>query len=486
MKLQWKKVIIPIMALLVIGVVLYILWNSGAFLPGWVVWEENSIFDASGSYEISLTKKTVHITYEKENIWDSPENVKVQQVLSFDIDHDDSDELIVLCWKRGRFGEHKPFWIEDDEKNWSQHIFVYEYAGNEIRPKWMSSYVGQEVAFLSSGGNKNGDKWLFLTDPEGDVSFWRWGSWGFEKEDAEVSFVVFGDNLIHEPIYTYGLNHGGNFDFLYENVKERIAESDIAVINQETPFVKDSAEYGDYPRFGTPIQVGEAIAEAGFDVVTCATNHALDRGASGVHTTKEFFTSHDILCPGIQTEEETERKPYEIIMRKGAKFALFNYTYGLNGNALPENCPFMVHLLENEQQVREDIKKAGEEADFVLVFVHWGTENSTEIDDFQKKWADVFLDSKVDVVVGSHPHVLQPFEMLEGEDGHKMLVYYSIGNFVSAQPEKSCEKGGMAEFTVVPGKNGYEIAAYNLRPLTILWQTGGGYTTILTEDDKEK
>ncbi|MBD5550595.1 MAG: CapA family protein [Lachnospiraceae bacterium] len=318
------------------------------------------------------------------------------------------------------------------------------------------------------------------------MSYWRWGSWGFEKEDAEVSFVVFGDNLIHEPIYTYGLNHGGNFDFLYENVKEKIAESDIAVINQETPFVKDSAEYGDYPRFGTPMQVGEAIAEAGFDVVTCATNHALDRGASGVHTTKEFFTSHDILCPGIQTEKETERKPYEIIMRKGAKFALFNYTYGLNGNALPENCPFMVHLLENEQQVREDIKKAREEADFVLVFVHWGTENSTEIDDFQKKWADVFLDSKVDVVVGSHPHVLQPFEMLEREDGHKMLVYYSIGNFVSAQPEKSCEKGGMAEFMVVPGKNGYEIAAYNLRPLTILWQTGGGYTTILTEDNKEK
>ncbi|MBD5550594.1 MAG: hypothetical protein HDQ96_05370 [Lachnospiraceae bacterium] len=150
MKLQWKKVIIPIMALLVIGVVLYILWNSGAFLPGWVVWEENSIFDASGSYEISLTKKTVHITYEKENIWDSPEDVKVQQILSCDIDRDDCDELIVLCWKRGRFGEHKPFWIENDEKTWSQHIFVYEYAGNAIRPKWMSSYVGQEVAFLSS------------------------------------------------------------------------------------------------------------------------------------------------------------------------------------------------------------------------------------------------------------------------------------------------------------------------------------------------
>lgn len=484
MKLQWKKAIIPIMALLAIGIVLYILWNNGAFLPKWAVWEENSIFDASGSYEISLTEKTVHITYENEKIWDSPENVKVQQILSCDIDRDDCDELILLCWKRGRFGEHKPFWIEDDEKNWSQHIFVYEYAGNEIRAKWMSSYIGQDVASLSSGGNMNGDRWLLLTDPQGDASYWRWSSWGFEKEDPEVSFVVFGDNLIHEPIYTYGLNHSGNFDFLYENIKERIAESDIAVINQETPFVEDSAEYGDYPRFGTPIQVGEAIAEAGFNVVTCATNHALDRGTEGVHTTKEFFTSHDILCLGIQSEEETERKPYEVIMRKGAKFALFNYTYGTNGNVLPEGYPYMVHLLENEQQIREDIKKAREEADFVIVFAHWGTENSTKIDDFQRKWVNVFLDSKVDVVVGSHPHVLQPFEMLEGEDEHRMLCYYSVGNFVSAQPEKSCEKGGMAGFTIAPGKDGYEIASYDLQPLTILWQTGGGYTTILTEDNK--
>lgn len=483
MKLYWKRAVITITAFFITGAVLYILRNNGAFIPGWAVWEESSIMDASGSYAVSLTKKAVHITYENEKIWDSPEGVKVQQILSCDIDRDDCDELILLCWKRGRFGEHRPFWVEKDEKGWSQHLFVYEYAGSEIRPKWMSSYIGQDITSLSSGGNKNGDRWLLLTDPEGDVSFWRWSSWGFEKEDPKVSFVVFGDNLIHEPIYTYGLNHGGDFDFLYKNVKERIAESDIAVINQETPLADVPGEYGDYPRFGTPIQVGEAIVNAGFDVVACATNHALDRGAKGIHTTKKYFAEHDVVCLGIQPEEEREKIPYEIVMRKGAKFALLNYTYGTNGNPLPEGYPHTVHLLKDEAQVRADIESAGAEADLVVVFVHWGTENSTEIDDFQRKWVNVFLESEVDAVVGSHPHVLQPFEMLEGENGHKMLVYYSLGNFVSAQPEKSCEKGGMAEFTAAPGKDGYEIISYGLESLTVLWQEGGGYTTVLKEDN---
>lgn len=482
MHLNFRKMFLTIAAPAAVGALLYVLWIDGKFLPGWAVWEENSIACASGNYEIILADRAGHITCGEKEIWNSPEGVKVQQILSCDIDRDDMDELVMLCWKRGRFGKSRPFWVEKDETGWSQHIFVYEYAGEEIKPKWMSSYMGKDAASISFGENKNGDKRLLLTDKAGDTSCWRWDSWGFEMEDAEVSFIVFGDNLIHEPIYIYGLNHDGKFDFLYENVREKITESDIAVIGQETPLVEDPALYGDYPRFGTPVQVGEAIAEAGFDVVTCATNHALDRGTEGIHTTKEFFSSRDVLCLGIQTEAENERKPYEIIMRKGAKFALFNYTYGTNGNVLPEDCPHMVHLLDSEEQIREDIEQAGEEADFVIVFVHWGTENSPEIDDFQKKWTNVFLESKVDVVVGSHPHVLQPYEMLEGEDGHEMLVYYSVGNFVSAQPEKSCEKGGMVTFSAAPGPDGYEITAYDLEPLTILWREGGGYTTVLSDE----
>lgn len=467
------------MAPAVIGAVLYVLWRGGIFLPGWICWEDGSIPDSSGSYEITLAGKKVHVTHGGEEIWDSPQEVKVQQILSCDMDRDDCDELILLCWRRGRFGKYKPFWIREDEKRWSQHIFVYEYAGDDLVPKWMSSYIGQEVARMAFGGEKDYNKRLFLTDPGGTVSYWYWDSWGFTREEGEVSFVVFGDNLIHEPIRTYGLNHEGNFDFLFDGIRDTLPDSDIAVINQETPFVKDPAQYGDYPIFGTPVQVGEAVVKAGFDIVTCATNHALDRGAAGIHTTKEFFTEHDVLCLGIQSPEEKERRPCEFVMRNNMKFALFNVTYGTNGISLPEENPYMVHLLENEELLREDIGNARKEADAVIMFVHWGTEDSAEVDEFQRKWTEFFLDCKVDVVVGTHPHVMQPFEMLESGDGHKMLVYYSIGNFVSAQPEKACVKGGMAKFTIAPTPEGIRVKEYDLTPLTILWQKGGGYRPVI-------
>ena len=473
---SYKKIIITIIVFILSGIVLYILWNCGTFLPGWAVWEENNITDTSGSYHISLKNKTAYVSLENREIWKSPKGVKVQQILSADIDYDGMDELILLCWKKGRFGKYKPFWIEKDEKKWSQHIFVYEYVNHEIQPKWMSSYIGQDVANISSSGGNQYAKYLLLTEPKGEISYWKWDSWGFKKEEAEISFAVFGDNLIHEPIYKYGLNHGGDFNFLYEHMIETIGENDIAVINQETPFVTDSSKYSDYPRFGTPIQVGDAIVNAGFHVVTCATNHALDQGTEGIHTTKNFFTKYGILCLGIQTTEEPENKPYEIIMRNNIKFALFNYTYDTNGIPLPKSYPYMVHLLEDEEQIRIDIEKAREEADFIIIFTHWGTENTEEIDDFQRKWASFFLENKVNVVIGTHPHILQPYEMLESTDGHKMLIYYSIGNYVSVQPEESCIKGGMAHFTVVPAPGGYEIKKYSLIPLTILWKKGGGYT----------
>lgn len=393
--------------------------------------------------------------------------MKVQQALWADVDNDGKEELVLLCWKKGRYGKSRPFWVERDEKKWSQHLFVYEYDQGVIRSKWMSSYLGMDVESVAVNGEKAPLSRLYLTDREGKVSCWRWDFWGFTKEEREVTFVVFGDNLIHEPIYRYGLSHEGSFDFLYDNFEEILSESDIAVINQETPLTDNPSWYGGYPRFGTPAQVGEAIADAGFTVVTCATNHALDRGGESVNFTKKFFDSRGITCLGIQAQEERRYRPFEVVTRNGIRFGMLNYTYGTNGIAVPKENPYMVHLLENEDQIREDIAEAGKETDFVMVFAHWGTEGSEEIDEFQKKWTQVFLEAGADAVVGTHPHALQPFEMLKRKDGGEMLVYYSLGNFVSAQNESVCVKGGMAEFTVSLTKQGYRVTEYDLHPLVI-------------------
>lgn len=385
--------------------------------------------------------------------------------------------------EKGRYGRHRPFWVEEDEKGWSQHIFVYEYDQGKIRPKWMSSYIGQDVANMTAGSR--GDTApgqavrLWLTDPEGRISSWIWDFWGFTREETEVSFVVFGDNLIHEPIYRYGLGQDESFGFLFENFRDVITHSDVAVINQETPFTDNPAQYGGYPRFGTPVQVGQALVDAGFDVVTCATNHALDRGAAGVDFTRTFWEEQGVICLGIQTEEEKDEVPYTVIKRNGIRIAMLNYTYGTNGIQAPEENPHMVHLLGDEDKVREDIERAGAEADLVIVFAHWGTEYAEQADEYQRKWAQIFLESGVDVAVGTHPHVLQPYEVLRDEQGREMLVYYSIGNFISAQTEETCVKGGMAEFTVSLTDRGYRVTEYALRPLVITRKGAAGILWIL-------
>lgn len=478
-------VIAAVAAVTVAGVfgILHILSRQGIILPRWIRWESRIISDSGGHYEITLEDRAVRVNRDGLEIWTSPEGVKVQDVLSGDIDNDGGDELILLCWKRGRYGKYRPIWVEEDEKNWSQHIFVYEYADGEIRPKWMSSYIGQDVAAMSHNGEKAPRCRLLLTEPDGKVNCWIWDSWGFSRLEMEVSFVAFGDNMIHEPIYRYGLNHGGSFAYLYENFKEIIKESDIAVINQETPLVDDPNLYGEYPRFGTPAEVGQAIADAGFTIVTCATNHALDRGSGGVDFTKKFLEARGIKCLGIQTGEEKDYIPYEIIARNGIRFALLNYTFGTNGMPLPEENPHMVHLLEDEDRIRADIEQAREDADFVLVFAHWGTEETSEPDSFQKRWAEVFLDCGTDVVVGTHPHALQPCEILEDEKGHRMLIYYSLGNFISAQSVKECTRGGMASFTVSLTAEGLRVTEYSLQPLTIRWHEDGKFMTEVSDEN---
>lgn len=471
-----KKRIFMLIAAVSIAAVLYVLWSQGSFLPGWIEWKDAVVFDNRSEYEIILRHKSVDIRYQDEKIWTSPKGVKVQDALFCDIEGDGSQELILLCWKRGRYGRYKPFWVEKDENGWSQHIFVYECREEAVKPKWMSSYIGQEVASFSSDKEEAFPDRLLLTGRDGVISSWVWDFWGFTKEDTEVSFTVFGDNLIHEPIYRYGLQNEEDFGFLFENVQDIISQSDISVINQETPLIDKPSMYSDYPRFGTPLNVGRAIVNAGFDAVTCGTNHALDKGTEGIRITKDFFESQGVVCLGIQSENEKEYQPYKILTKNGIRFAFLNYTYGTNGIRIPEENPYMVHLLDDEEQIREDIRKAGQEADFVIVFVHWGTENSEEIDEFQKKWAQVFLESKADAVIGTHPHVLQPCEVMKGDDGHEMLIYYSIGNYISAQAEEVCTRGGMARFTVTFTKSGYKVTEYDLIPLKIKWEKGGKYT----------
>ena len=299
------------------------------------------------------------------------------------------------------------------------------------------------------------------------------------KADAKVNIVAVGDNLIHKTIVAAGKKDDGSLDynFMYENISSYIKEADIAVINQETMLGGSSFDYSGYPCFNTPWEVGEAAINAGFDLFTCATNHSMDVGTAGIEKECEFFKKHpEVTHIGTFTNQ----KDYDSITymeKNGIKFAMLNYTYGTNGIPVPSDKSYCVALLTKDK-VTKDIKEARKNADVVMVYPHWGTENSHEVNSQQEEYVKLFSDLGVDIVIGTHPHVLQPVEWVTNEKtGKKMLVYYSIGNFISHQINLDQLCGGMAEITVERQKGEIKITNAKLAPVCDYYKhNGDGYT----------
>ena len=252
---------------------------------------------------------------------------------------------------------------------------------------------------------------------------------------SKVNIVAVGDNLIHNTLISAGEREDGSLDYtsFYEHIKSDISAADIAVINQETILGGSEFEYTGWPTFNSPWEIGDAAIDAGFDIFTCATNHSLDKGFSGIEQECAYFAQHpEVVHIGTNISEEDYNSVvyYE---KNGIRFALLNYTYGTNGIPIPESAPWCVNMMD-EEKITADVTAARQNADVVMVFPHWGTENSTSVSDYQREYVKLFSDLGVDIVIGTHPHVLQSVEWVTNEaTGKKMLVYYSLGNFISHQ-----------------------------------------------------
>ena len=294
--------------------------------------------------------------------------------------------------------------------------------------------------------------------------------------DAKVNIVAVGDNLIHNTLIAAGEQEDGTRDYnsFYEDINPYIKAADMAVIDNETLLGGSAFEYSGYPTYNTPWEVGEAAINAGFDVFTCATNHALDmQKFTGITEELKFFSNHpEVTYIGINgTEEEYNTIKYKDV--NGIKFALLNYTYGTNGISLPEDKPWCVNMLE-EDKVVSDIKEARENADVVIFFPHWGTENSHEVNEEQKHYVELCSQLGVDIVIGGHPHVLQPVEWVTNEEtGKKMIVYYSLGNFISHQINLNQMCGGMAEIAVERIDGEIQITSAKLAPVIDFYERSG-------------
>lgn len=295
-----------------------------------------------------------------------------------------------------------------------------------------------------------------------------------EVVNSKVTLVAVGDNLIHNTLIAAGEQEDGSLDYtsLYANIKPEIEKADIAVIDQETILGGSSFEYTGYPLFNSPWEIGDAAIDAGFDIFNCATNHTMDMGWAGIEKELEYFSGKEnVVALGINADER-DYNSITYYEKNSITFALLNYTFGTNGIPLPEDKPWCVNLLDKDK-VTADIKEARENADVVIVFPHWGTENSHDVSDYQKEYTQLFSDLGVDIVIGCHPHVLQPVEWVTNEStGKKMIVYYSLGNFISHQIELDQLCGGMAQLTIEKHGDEIEISSAKLVPIVCHYNRG--------------
>lgn len=270
----------------------------------------------------------------------------------------------------------------------------------------------------------------------------------------EVSLVMVGDNLLHTPLIRNAEREDGtlNFDSLYEEMLPYFQEADLSVIVQETVLGGKELGYSGYPMFNSPQEVGDSLVRAGFDVVLHSTNHTLDKGAKGVENTLNFWKKYpQITVLGINESVEKQNS-ITYLEKNNIKFALLNYTDSTNGIPKPYGKEYLVNTV-NEEKIKSDLAIAEQNAEFTIVFMHWGTEYSLKENEFQTNLAKLMCESGADLIMGSHPHVLEPVKWVEAENGNKALVYYSLGNYVSRQKEANNLLGGMATVKISRNKD---------------------------------
>ena len=285
------------------------------------------------------------------------------------------------------------------------------------------------------------------------------------EPEQTVTLVAVGDNLMHNTVMWAGKSEEGGYDYrpLYEHLRAKVSAADIACVNQETIFINDPDEFTNYPEFGGPVEIGEALIDTGFDVVTHATNHCYDKGERGLEDTIAFWREHpQITVLGIHDSRE-DADSIRVVEKNGIRIAMLNYTYGTNAE-LPEQS-YRIDYLWDREKISSDIERAKEISDIIIVFPHWGSENTFEPNEKQRDWAQFFADQGVGAVIGCHTHSLQPVEEITGVNGNKMPVYWSLGNMISHMEHARNMLGGMAELTIGRDEFGVFVADYSISPV---------------------
>ncbi|MCM1577592.1 MAG: CapA family protein [Ruminococcus sp.] len=299
-----------------------------------------------------------------------------------------------------------------------------------------------------------------------------------------VSFTALGDNLIHSSIYNQAARRAeneGEYDFshAYAGVANLLDKADITVLNQETLICGDEYGLSTYPCFNSPEALGEYMAELGVDVFTIANNHTLDKGEQGLRDCLEYYDKHGYVRVGAYIDS-ADRENIRTVEANGVTVSFLCYTESLNGLSLSGNTSLEIGRTQDIDRIKAEIAAAREISDICVLSLHWGVENNTEVQDWQRVMAQELGEAGADVIIGNHPHVLREVETFVNSDGRETLCAYSLGNFISAQSVGTNLIGGILNFEVSLGdeENRYPAAVENLEFIPIVTHYDTNYANV--------
>jgi poly-gamma-glutamate synthesis protein (capsule biosynthesis protein) len=304
-----------------------------------------------------------------------------------------------------------------------------------------------------------------------------------EKAPAEdtLRIAIVGDLMCHSTQYLSARTTAG-YDFrpAFEAVKPYLTSADLAFGNLETVTAGESETFSGYPMFNTPVAYLDALADAGFDVITTANNHSLDRRFPGVERTIQALDARNLLHTGTARSQEERDRPL-IVTAKGLRLGVLAYTYGTNGIPMPAGKPFAVNLIDTLAMAADIRRSRTAGAEAIAVFLHWGQEYQRQPNPAQLALAGFLARQGVQLILGSHPHVVQPADWL-GEPGQSPFVIYSLGNFFSGQRRPFTDAGIILELSLFRNRETGEVRTGEVRFIPTYVSTRNGYRILPVAD----
>ena len=304
-----------------------------------------------------------------------------------------------------------------------------------------------------------------------------------KPDPITIHMSAFGDTMCHLTNIKNAYDASKkDYDFsnVFKNVRNYLEDADITIGNLETTFAGSSRGYTGYPTFNAPEVLGQNLKDMGVDVLTTANNHCMDKGNSGLVSTLDYLDKYEISHTGTARSEE-EQDSILIKDVNGIKIAFLSYTYGTNGITIPSDKPFSVNLIDKEL-IKKHIASAKEQnVDVICVSMHWGLEYKLKPNSTQTELADFLFENGVDIILGSHPHVLEPMEKrtITLEDGTTKdgFVIYSLGNFVSGQIYANTKSTVILDIQITKNSDG-KISIDNVKYTPVyLYDKGAGAKT---------